>query len=198
MGSTYEGRSLLAMRMHTRSGLPKVWMSCGQHAREWIAPAACMYVMDLITKVVPLVERAVNSSRQRGDGPRDLAALLAEEAPMLDGRERSIYVRIARMMDRHEVVIAPILNPDGYEYSRTPGGLFWRKNRRRNHDGTIGVDLNRNWTAFWGHPSMRRRVPSFGLHLSRGAAERASKLTHLPRRRRLDHLRDVRRPLCWK
>lgn len=156
MGRSYEGRSLLAMRMYTRKDLPQIWMSCGQHAREWIAPAACMYVMDLITKAVPLVEKAIRASKQRGQRLEDVDKLLAEEVPTLNQMERAIYVRIARMMNHHEIVIAPILNPDGYEYSRTPNGLFWRKNRRRNPDGTIGVDLNRNWPAFWGYLGTHR------------------------------------------
>ena len=41
--------------------------------------------------------------------------------------------------------MVPCLNPDGYEYSRKHFS-FWRKNRRVNHDGTIGVDLNRNFS----------------------------------------------------
>ncbi len=41
--------------------------------------------------------------------------------------------------------MVPCLNPDGYEYSRKHFS-FWRKNRRLNHDGTYGVDLNRNFS----------------------------------------------------
>ena len=41
--------------------------------------------------------------------------------------------------------IVPILNPDGFEYSRNHFS-FWRKNRRNNGDGTFGVDLNRNFS----------------------------------------------------
>jgi hypothetical protein len=41
--------------------------------------------------------------------------------------------------------MVPCLNPDGYEYSRKHFS-FWRKNRRKNHDGTYGVDLNRNFS----------------------------------------------------
>ncbi len=43
------------------------------------------------------------------------------------------------------IYMVPCLNPDGYEYSRKHFS-FWRKNRRVNHDGTIGVDLNRNFS----------------------------------------------------
>merc|ERR1711874_186033 len=42
--------------------------------------------------------------------------------------------------------VMPLLNPDGYEYSRTTDRL-WRKNRAPPPDGSdcYGVDLNRNW-----------------------------------------------------
>ena len=43
------------------------------------------------------------------------------------------------------IYMVPCLNPDGYEYSRKHFS-FWRKNRRKNHDGTFGVDLNRNFS----------------------------------------------------
>ena len=43
------------------------------------------------------------------------------------------------------IYMVPCLNPDGYEYSRKHFS-FWRKNRRKNYDGTYGVDLNRNFS----------------------------------------------------
>jgi carboxypeptidase T len=42
-----------------------------------------------------------------------------------------------------------MVNPDGHEYSRTQDRL-WRKNRRPNADGSIGVDPNRNYGYMWG------------------------------------------------
>jgi carboxypeptidase T len=48
-----------------------------------------------------------------------------------------------------ELWVAPMVNPDGHEYSRTIDRL-WRKNRRRNPDGSIGVDPNRNYGYMWG------------------------------------------------
>ena len=42
-----------------------------------------------------------------------------------------------------------MINPDGHEYSRTEYRL-WRKNRRKNTDGSWGVDLNRNYGYMWG------------------------------------------------
>ena len=48
-----------------------------------------------------------------------------------------------------EFHIAPVLNPDGYEHTHTIDRL-WRKNKAKNIDGTVGVDLNRNWPNHWG------------------------------------------------
>jgi chitodextrinase len=57
---------------------------------------------------------------------------------------------IASLVDNQQIWIVPILNPDGYEYSLI-NNISWRKNRRDNGDGTIGVDLNRNYGYEWGH-----------------------------------------------
>merc|ERR1711939_1146648 len=57
--------------------------------------------------------------------------------------------KVRKLLDKFEFVVAPVINPDGYEYSHT-GNRLWRKNRRKNKDGTYGVDLNRNWDNHWG------------------------------------------------
>jgi hypothetical protein len=49
------------------------------------------------------------------------------------------------LLESFEFVILPLVNPDGYEYSRTHNRMH-RKNRRSPH----GVDLNRNWDFKWG------------------------------------------------
>lgn len=52
--------------------------------------------------------------------------------------------RIKNLYNNCELILIPFLNPDGFEYTRTTDSL-WRKNRRENSDGTVGVDLNRNY-----------------------------------------------------
>lgn len=48
------------------------------------------------------------------------------------------------------VVLVPMANPDGYEFSHTDDRL-WRKNRRNTSKSECkGVDLNRNWSKSWG------------------------------------------------
>lgn len=53
--------------------------------------------------------------------------------------------RVTDLLNECEVIIAPIVNPDGFVYTWTNYRL-WRKNRR----GGYGVDLNRNWSVGWG------------------------------------------------
>lgn len=55
---------------------------------------------------------------------------------------------LQKSLDEATIYMVPCLNPDGFEYSRKHYS-FWRKNRCPNGDGTIGVDLNRNFSIGW-------------------------------------------------
>ena len=60
---------------------------------------------------------------------------------------------ITYLIDNTEIYLIPLMNPDGYLYNELiapTGGGLWRKNRRDNLDGTFGVDLNRNYSYFYG------------------------------------------------
>ena len=60
---------------------------------------------------------------------------------------------VKKLLDNLEIYVVPCTNPDGYEYNRSTnpdGGGMWRKNRSTNPDGSKGVDLNRNFSTFWG------------------------------------------------
>jgi hypothetical protein len=54
---------------------------------------------------------------------------------------------ITALVDEYEIWIAPVWNPDGYEYVFTTDN-YWRKNRRI-FDVGVGVDLNRNYPFGW-------------------------------------------------
>ncbi|MEM6997264.1 MAG: M14 metallopeptidase family protein [Myxococcota bacterium] len=51
----------------------------------------------------------------------------------------------AALLERMQVYIVPVANPDGYAYS-WDSDRYWRKNRRDGH----GVDLNRNYPLAFG------------------------------------------------
>ncbi len=53
--------------------------------------------------------------------------------------------QIKEYLKRSTLYMVPCLNPDGFEYSRKHFS-FWRKNRKKNKDGSYGVDLNRNFS----------------------------------------------------
>jgi murein tripeptide amidase MpaA len=57
--------------------------------------------------------------------------------------------RIVNIFKKTNFIFVTNQNPDGYEFSHT-NSRMWRKNRKVNHDRTIGVDLNRNWPYKWG------------------------------------------------
>lgn len=77
---------------------------------------------------------------------------IAVEVPFLLAKElveRADEAPIAGWLTSGEVWVAPLVNPDGHEHSRAQERL-WRKNRRRNDDGSFGVDPNRNYGYMWG------------------------------------------------
>jgi carboxypeptidase T len=58
---------------------------------------------------------------------------------------------VRRWLQEGEIWVAPMVNPDGHHHTGTsPDNRLWRKNRRRNRDGSIGVDPNRNYGYMWG------------------------------------------------
>ena len=64
--------------------------------------------------------------------------------------------QITRLVNENELWFVPVANPDGYDFTFTPGNRLWRKNLSdNNNDGTIapgdGVDLNRNFATKWGY-----------------------------------------------
>ena len=59
--------------------------------------------------------------------------------------------KMGKLIDSRDIWIIPLVNPDGSEHDVKTGDYqFWRKNRRPNTDGTMGVDLNRNYGFKWG------------------------------------------------
>ncbi len=58
------------------------------------------------------------------------------------------------LVDNTELYFIPCINPDGYVYNQTirpQGGGLHRKNMRQNENGSLGVDLNRNYGFSWAY-----------------------------------------------
>jgi hypothetical protein len=120
LGTTYQGRELLALRLTAGArGVPDgrrpaVLYSSTQHAREWIAAEVNRRLMNWYIE------------RWRADDPE-----------------------VKQLLQTTELWFILVANPDGYEYTFDAERL-WRKNLRdNNNDGEIavgdGVDPNRNF-----------------------------------------------------
>lgn len=122
LGTSLQGRPLLALRIHGQGGgqaggqgesqhqpRRRMLIDSGLHAREWISMMVTTCVADRLV-------------RGYADDPR-----------------------LRRFVDEVELVVLPVSNPDGYEHS-WHRDRYWRKNRRDEH----GVDLNRNFGLAWG------------------------------------------------
>jgi murein tripeptide amidase MpaA len=56
---------------------------------------------------------------------------------------------VTRILEESELHIIPIINPDGFKYTRS-NDRMWRKNRSTNTGSTcFGTDLNRNYNDHW-------------------------------------------------
>jgi hypothetical protein len=71
------------------------------------------------------------------------------------GKTTSAGLEVTQLVDTRELWFVCVNNPDGYEYTFTPGHRLWRKNLRDNDaNGVIdindGVDPNRNFSSNWG------------------------------------------------
>lgn len=100
---------------------PALLLVCGTHAREWINPLIA----------IEFAEQLVRNHDPASADPDAIA--------------------ITRILQQGEVLIVPVMNPDGLNFSihDDPG---WRKNRRANAGapGCPGVDNNRNYDMFFG------------------------------------------------
>ena len=97
---------------------------------------------------------------------------ISVEVPFLCGKylaeNYATNPEVKRLVDRSEVWIVPLVNPDGLEYT-IHAYRYWRKNRRDNGGGQFGVDLNRNYEYKWGLDAVGSSAdPSSAIY--RGAA----------------------------
>jgi murein tripeptide amidase MpaA len=123
---TVEGRTSHALRLG--GGAPGsrdvVMIICGVHAREW---GSC--------------EIALNFAA-------DLLDAYSNNFGLTYGGKSFTAAQIQTLLNTLQIVVLPLVNPDGRHYSQTSGAM-WRKNRNPAYSGgnpnCIGVDINRNY-----------------------------------------------------
>jgi murein tripeptide amidase MpaA len=72
------------------------------------------------------------------------------------GKNTTTGETVTPLVNANELWFVVVANPDGYDYTFTPGNRLWRKNLRDNNgDGQItsvdGVDPNRNFPEKWNY-----------------------------------------------
>ena len=85
---------------------------------------------------------------------------LSTEVPLLAAQWLADHAgepEVKRLLETREIFFIPLLNPDGAEHDVETGRYVWhRKNMQANSDGSIGVDLNRNYDSHWGEAGTSR------------------------------------------
>ena len=141
IGTTINGRDIWALKVTKDAkttednSRPAVLYNALQHAREWLAGETCRRTLDFFVDNYGHTGDAIDHD---GDAIPNVPA----EA-------------VTELVDTRELWFVCVSNPDGYEFTFTPGNRLWRKNLRDNNgDGEIklgdGVDPNRNFATNWG------------------------------------------------
>uniref|UniRef100_T1J4X5 Peptidase M14 domain-containing protein n=1 Tax=Strigamia maritima TaxID=126957 RepID=T1J4X5_STRMM len=133
IGKSFEGRALKLIKIgssRSSQNKPAIWIDAGIHAREWIAPATTLYIIDQASATLNLY-------------------FYFNIIQLLNFQLVNNYKHNKELVDQVVWYILPVVNPDGYEYSHTNQRL-WRKTRSTNRNLVCtGVDGNRNFDFNW-------------------------------------------------
>ncbi len=135
----------------------------GVHAREWAPPDALVSFVEtmLATKGTAPVSYPLLTQQSLPYHPFPTDP----DTPMLYPAVTIDAPSVQRIFNTIDLYIAPLMNPDGREFSRQGGQIpaWWRKNRRGGtagcidtfgNDQGIGVDVNRNFDIGWEFPTL--------------------------------------------
>jgi len=122
---------------------PAVLYSSNQHAREWITPEMNRRLAHLFVENYTTQDDDTRPTDEDGD-------------PLSEAAGDVTRGDITKLVDENELWIIVSANPDGYDFTFTPGHRLWRKNLRDNDgDGQLttndGVDPNRNFATNWNY-----------------------------------------------
>ncbi|XP_033106903.1 carboxypeptidase A2-like [Anneissia japonica] len=139
IGKTFEGRDMYVIKITSDTGgnkKPGIWIEGGIHAREKIAPATVVFIIQQILEQY---------------GNDNIVTELVDETVW--------YLLPVMNVDGYEYAMIPMENVTSVrEYFNSLGvpnregweKLFWRRTRSvHNNTSCIGVDPNRNWDFKW-------------------------------------------------
>lgn len=122
---THNGRTSNLIRIG-KKGFIDVYFISGVHAREWHPPDALIYFV------------------------RKICSAFKNEKDVFIGQNTFTYEQIKSIIDKLNIYVFPLVNPDGREFSQKNDiNKNWRKNRRFISENIYGVDINRNYDFLW-------------------------------------------------
>jgi hypothetical protein len=140
-----EGRKLKLLKLGT--GPVHVLIVGGIHSREWAPPDA---LLEWVAKMLEAKRLASNVADPAffwpiSDMDSDVGAITFDSAVIIDAPS------VNRIFTNCSIFVIPCVNPDGRNFTFTPGNRDWRKNRNPLGVpcGEVGVDINRNFPTGW-------------------------------------------------
>jgi len=200
---TYENRENWVVKISTNvtkedPDKPDIFLFGNHHAREWMSFSVPMYFLYVI-------DYSLRANANEPGYPRDNDGDGIENEDPFDGFDNDNDSAdgatwnnidddcngevddhidedwdedwVVSLLDRYEIYVMPMVNPDGYEYDRTSFSEYpawetsptsgWRMNLRDNFmngdvdrdQGCDGVDLNRNYPWGWDYIGVNAPVP---------------------------------------
>ncbi|XP_073836268.1 carboxypeptidase B1 [Musca autumnalis] len=144
LGLSYERRPIRAIEIHWNSER-NLWAQAKEN-RITSAPSVCNSELKELEICAP--EKGRNMVFiEAGTHAREwitvtVALHCIHQLTEKNGRHRELLRKL-------RFFIVPVVNPDGYEYSKNTNPR-WRKNRRpHDDDGYVGTDCNRNFDIHW-------------------------------------------------
>jgi murein tripeptide amidase MpaA len=128
--TSWEGRTSRAVKIASGGGPDRkgVLLVAGLHAREVVNP-------DLLLTFALRLCQCYTANTRITFGPHKAYSA----------------ARVRQVVNTLDLILFPLVNPDGRVYVQAPtGDVWWRKNRNPNGGNPcLGVDLNRNFDFLW-------------------------------------------------
>jgi len=150
IGTTYEGRSIWLMKVSKNpksvENEPAVLLMGAHHGNEKPSFESLIFFLEYVCEAY--YEENFDSDEDGFIDEDDFNGIDDDNDGLID--EDPSESRIRDIIDSTEILVIPMVNPDGVEFD-------WRKNREPNYGwfGTAdqitsyGVDLNRNYDYLW-------------------------------------------------
>nr|XP_040578268.1 zinc carboxypeptidase-like isoform X2 [Lepeophtheirus salmonis] len=138
IGKSHQNRKIFCIEISTNKNNPIVLIDAGIHAREWIAPATSLFVIESVLKIFNGESIVIGEFHQ------------SEE------------------MKKFQWHIIPNANPDGYHFTRTEDRFWSKNRRNPDKGSKCsGVNLNRNFPSGFGkgpkNPCARAYIGKYPL-----------------------------------